>query len=127
MTPQAKVAAVLYALWFVALLAAVVRAGRIGRGQVPRMVRFAVVGVGVLGVLVVWAMTWKASVFIETRGGRAQCIAEPAVVLDDLGEPDCVGPVIIRAVELAVAAGVIAALAVGLLILLSRVRAPREA
>ncbi|MBU4213529.1 MAG: hypothetical protein KJ792_02600 [Actinobacteria bacterium] len=124
MTPQTKVAAVLYALWFVALLVVVVRAGRIGRGQVPRMARFAVVAVGVLGVLVVWAMTWLP-VFVDIPAGRAQCIAEPAAVLDDLGEPDCVGPVLLRAVELGVAAGVVVGLVLGLLILLSRRRTSR--
>lgn len=130
MTLESKLAALAYALWFVALLVVVVRAGRLGRGRVRWVARFAVAGAGVVGVLVVWAMTWTESVYVDVRGGRAQCISEPAVAFGDdssrNGENPCVVPVRIRALELGGAAAVAAALAVGGLVVLSRRQASTE-
>ncbi|WP_159808813.1 hypothetical protein [Cellulomonas citrea] len=130
MTLESKLAAVAYALWFVALLVVVVRAGRIGHGRVCWLARFAVAGAGVVGVLVVWAMTWNPSVYVDVHGGRGQCISEPAVAFGDdssrNGEDACTVPVRFRALELGAAAAAVTALAVGGLAVLSRRRAAGE-
>ncbi|MCG2797830.1 MAG: hypothetical protein L6367_04735 [Cellulomonas sp.] len=74
MTLHAKLAAALYALWFVALLVVVVRAGRIGRGHVPRTIRFGASGTGIIGVLTVWAMTWTPSASREAVPGASRSL-----------------------------------------------------
>lgn len=125
MSGPAKAIAIAYALWFVVLIAATFRVGRVGRGDVPKAVRYTIGGVAAVGALVCWAAT-IAPVTAVLPGGRVQCIGEPATAFaDGTGElirPECHSALITRAVALGAWAAAIVVVSAVVLALLARWR-----
>jgi hypothetical protein len=131
MSGVVKAAAIAYALWFVVLIAATFRVGRVGRARVPKAVRYVIAGVAAVGVLVCWAET-IAPVTAISAAGRVECIGEPATALaggaGELISPECHSALIARTVALGVlAAAIVVVSAVALAVLASwRVNAGRR-